>query len=360
MIVFFVALLISPFFVHYLVNYVAGKVSEIKKKIEIRQSFEVLRARFVGLGILVAVLQIWIDYPLMVQVMVQVSTRYSYRTSFFPILFDFLSYFSGLGILIPCLGFLYYFIFTGLKQAESLRETGRILRRLWKLTLMTSILVLLIPLFELFDFYIPYSGLNSGYFIVVGILVYLSMELGKLLIAYNVLKPDLDSHKKIRDFDFNKVVSKIGDFDFNKVFSEFNLEKGNKNEASFDYNKPFSDFKLKKRGTWLNVILVGINTLVFTAFLGLWVVNGSSMNSGTAILAILGIMLVSILLSLINLLPTLISHTGWKYVIFIFNIFFGPTIIGWLILLLIANATNKSAKREQEMAYLLRKLSDKQ
>lgn len=59
------------------------------------------------------------------------------------------------------------------------------------------------------------------------------------------------------------------------------------------------------------------------------------------------------------MIPTLISHTNWKYLIFIFNVFFGLTVFGWIILLIIANATNNSAKREQEMAYLLRKMSDK-
>ena len=59
------------------------------------------------------------------------------------------------------------------------------------------------------------------------------------------------------------------------------------------------------------------------------------------------------------MLPTLISYTNWKYLIFILNIFLGPTIIGWLILLLVATSTNNSAKREQEMAYLLRKVADK-
>lgn len=127
-----------------------------------------------------------------------------------------------------------------------------------------------------------------------------------------------------------------------------------KPSESNNYNKPFNEFRLQKHGLWLNFILfTTASTLVFA------LINVASLENDTAspITALITIF-VSILLSTINLIPTFISHTGWKYFIFILNIFLGPTIIGWFILLIVAISTNKNARKEQEMNYLLRKISD--
>jgi len=67
----------------------------------------------------------------------------------------------------------------------------------------------------------------------------------------------------------------------------------------------------------------------------------------------------AIIFSIINMIPVLVSHTGWKYILFLWNLLLGWTIIGWLIALIIAISTNNSAKREQELMYLIRKISDK-
>ncbi|MBY4973774.1 hypothetical protein K6V43_10415 [Streptococcus suis] len=105
-------------------------------------------------------------------------------------------------------------------------------------------------------------------------------------------------------------------------------------------------------GRALNIILYVISVVVYSFILAAFAPNISSSDA-------LGIILFLSLIDLIVLLPTFISHTGWKYIIFIANLLFAPTIIGWFLLLIIANVTNKSALREQEMNYLLRKVSDK-
>ena len=113
-------------------------------------------------------------------------------------------------------------------------------------------------------------------------------------------------------------------------------------------------FKIKKTGKWLNIFIV------LTDFIFLFtVVSIFQQYAYNSIFISIPFVVVLMILSALNMLPTLISYTNWKYLIFILNIFLGPTIIGWLILLLVATSTNNSAKREQEMAYLLRKVADK-
>lgn len=120
------------------------------------------------------------------------------------------------------------------------------------------------------------------------------------------------------------------------------------------------EFQLQKHGMWLNIFLILINSFLFFI---LWIIildsSRAVSNGEVGAPALFGLVFISVFLSLINLVPTLISHTNWKYLIFIFNIFIGPTIIGWLVLLLLAISTNKSDRREQEMAYLIRKMSNK-
>ena len=120
------------------------------------------------------------------------------------------------------------------------------------------------------------------------------------------------------------------------------------------------EFQLQKHGMWLNIFLILINSFLFFI---LWIIildsSRAVSNGEVGAPALFGLVFISVFLSLINLVPTLISHTNWKYLIFIFNIFIGPTIIGWLALLLLAISTNKSDRREQEMAYLIRKMSNK-
>lgn len=120
------------------------------------------------------------------------------------------------------------------------------------------------------------------------------------------------------------------------------------------------EFQLQKHGMWLNIFLILINSFLFFI---LWIIildsSRAVSNGEIGSPALFGLVFISVFLSLINLVPTLISHTNWKYLIFIFNIFIGPTIIGWLVLLLLAISTNKSDRREQEMAYLIRKMSNK-
>lgn len=162
-----------------------------------------------------------------------------------------------------------------------------------------------------------------------------------------------DIFKKTKNFFKNEAS------EYFKIFEEGLTEPNKKNSSqintsTINYNEPLDGFKLKRNGTWLNVFLVlsdFIFVLLLLSFLG---------SSGSNTINItLPILIASLIISWINMIPTLISHTNWKYLIFIFNVFFGLTVFGWIILLIIANATNNSAKREQEMAYLLRKMSDK-
>lgn len=124
-----------------------------------------------------------------------------------------------------------------------------------------------------------------------------------------------------------------------------------------NYNQPFNEFQVQKHGFWLNILLIFIDVIFFFSLMMFLAISGDTMHIGIPL--IISLAVISVPLSMINLLPTLISHTRWKYIIFILNIFLGPTIIGWFILLIVAISTNNSAKREQEMAFLLRKISDK-
>ena len=125
-----------------------------------------------------------------------------------------------------------------------------------------------------------------------------------------------------------------------------------------NYNQPSDEFQLKKHGLWMNFLLVFINFLLL--FFIFTLINEEAIyryGGGGGLLLWLAVL--AVILSCINLIPTFISHTRWKYLIYFINIFLGPTIIGWLVLLIVAIVTNNNAKRDQEMAFLMRKISDK-
>lgn len=61
----------------------------------------------------------------------------------------------------------------------------------------------------------------------------------------------------------------------------------------------------------------------------------------------------------IYLLPTFISGTNRKIMIFFFNVIFGVTIIGWILLLFLALDGNSKERQRQEMNHILNKMADK-
>ena len=167
----------------------------------------------------------------------------------------------------------------------------------------------------------------------------------------NTNQDALSNIKDGKDDSYRKFLNKIEFFIFR--MNQTNLTNNNDSHS-------LEEFQLQKHGLWLNIFLIFINTFLFFV---LWIMilesSRSISNQQVGVPALFGLVFVCVLLSLINLVPTLISHTNWKYLIFIFNIFIGPTIIGWLVLLLLAISTNKSDRREQEMAYLIRKMNNK-
>ncbi|MEI4342242.1 hypothetical protein [Streptococcus suis] len=157
----------------------------------------------------------------------------------------------------------------------------------------------------------------------------------------------------------NSLVKEEGNF-FRKLSDKYHLfliriMYSNTSSSTRNYNQPLSGFQLKKYGSWLNFAIIFIDFIFFAIIASAINHASDSMTEGISIV----LLIFCLLLSVFNSIPTLISHTRWKYLIFLLNIFLGPTIIGWLVLLIIAISTNNSAKREQEMAYLLRMMSDK-
>ncbi|HEM5087573.1 TPA: superinfection immunity protein [Streptococcus suis] len=157
----------------------------------------------------------------------------------------------------------------------------------------------------------------------------------------------------------NSFVKEEGNF-FRKLSDKYHLfliriMYSNTSSSTRNYNQPLSGFQLKKYGSWLNFAIIFIDFIFFAIIASAINHASDSMTEGISIV----LLIFCLLLSVFNSIPTLISHTRWKYLIFLLNIFLGPTIIGWLVLLIIAISTNNSAKREQEMAYLLRMMSDK-
>lgn len=123
-----------------------------------------------------------------------------------------------------------------------------------------------------------------------------------------------------------------------------------------DYNKPEESFKLKKRGYGINIFIYIVTLL--PVFYLITQLDGSYLSSSDTglILAVLGGVL---LFTYLYLLPTFICHSGAKFFIFFFNFFLGVTIIGWIVLLFWAMSSNKAYDNEQEMKYIMRKMSDR-
>lgn len=104
-------------------------------------------------------------------------------------------------------------------------------------------------------------------------------------------------------------------------------------------------FELKKHGTWLNYLILLVGPIFL--FIVLSAVSALlEIDFGIAATGI-GFIIILYLISTLYYLPTLISYSLWKYVIFILNIFFSWTIIGWIVLLILAIVTNSSEKKDQ-------------
>lgn len=124
-------------------------------------------------------------------------------------------------------------------------------------------------------------------------------------------------------------------------------------EEQMDYNVADNKFTYRKRtsSTVMNIILYLI-LFAPLAFLGYYFGVQFDLDLAPA-------MAIVAVVEYIYLLPTFISKTNRKFIIFIFNAFFGITILGWIILLIIALNGNEKDKRNQEISYLMRKMSEK-
>lgn len=124
-------------------------------------------------------------------------------------------------------------------------------------------------------------------------------------------------------------------------------------EEQMDHNVADNKFTYRKRtsSTVMNIILYLI-LFAPLAFLGYYFGVQFDLDLAPA-------MAIVAVVEYIYLLPTFISKTNRKFIIFIFNAFFGITILGWIILLIIALNGNEKDKRNQEMSYLMRKISEK-
>lgn len=127
-----------------------------------------------------------------------------------------------------------------------------------------------------------------------------------------------------------------------------------------NYNKSEKSFKYRHTGaTILNWLLFGLPLLIaiFSAQSLSQYLSGFGIYVGDSIFAII---LVAALLIFIYFLPAFICQSsGLKVALWVCLLVFGWTIIGWFILLFVATSSNSNRRRQQEMAYLMRKLADK-
>lgn len=112
-------------------------------------------------------------------------------------------------------------------------------------------------------------------------------------------------------------------------------------------------FEMKKKGNWINwVIFISGAIVIFfivtiLAEMGFPIIATGGVGAGLAII---------FLIDAIYFLPTLIYHasTGGKIMMFILNSLFGFTIIGWIILLIIATSRNSKERRAQELMHYVK------
>lgn len=109
-------------------------------------------------------------------------------------------------------------------------------------------------------------------------------------------------------------------------------------------------FKYKKSGQWVNMLVLGSGLLVFMLILSFLNNLGLPFSvAGTGG----GFFLILFIGDLIYFAPTLVYNAsfGEKFLMFLVNSLFGFTIIGWIILLIIATSRNRAEKYKQEMLH---------
>lgn len=117
-------------------------------------------------------------------------------------------------------------------------------------------------------------------------------------------------------------------------------------------NQP-REFKVRKSGFSITLNLI----LFLIIFLPVLFLGGSLAGSflGNGIVVFVFFAAIAVWL---YLLPTFISHTGRKIVIFIFNVLMGWTLIGWIILIFFALSGNKDERHRQELHYMVNRMND--
>lgn len=110
-------------------------------------------------------------------------------------------------------------------------------------------------------------------------------------------------------------------------------------------------FELKKHGKTLNRIMFGLGFIFLLIISSLiFSILDFSLTSGVTVAGLL----VLFLFTFIFYLPTFLYHASVsaKFFVFILNMVFGGTILGWIVLLIIVNSKNKEyAFREELLHY---------
>lgn len=132
---------------------------------------------------------------------------------------------------------------------------------------------------------------------------------------------------------FSPITNSSNDEQVNQATTQYN-------SSDYHYRKPISS-------TLMNVILF--------AFLFLPSLFVLSNFDGIISDGIGGYLIILAISECIYLLPTLISHSGRKFIIWILNILFGWTILGWLILLFLALDGNNKRRMVHSLDHIANK-----
>ncbi|MFW8053161.1 superinfection immunity protein [Vagococcus fluvialis] len=112
-------------------------------------------------------------------------------------------------------------------------------------------------------------------------------------------------------------------------------------------------FEMTKKGRWINWAIFISGAVVIFFILTILTELGFSIGASGSIGAGIAILF---LIDAVYFLPSLIYHasTGGKIIMFILNSLFGFTIIGWIILLIIASSRNSKERRAQELMHYVK------
>lgn len=175
----------------------------------------------------------------------------------------------------------------------------------------------------------------------------------KALILEAQMKKDHADQEKIPSLD--EIVESIEKEELSKLNSTTKQSETSQTESSTVAFE--DDFSAVKHGTWINILLLifGMFPVIMIALKINNITGSSTLGGGYLVIGLIGLVG-----SAVYYLPTFIYHasTGGKILMWIFNTVLSWTLIGWILLLVIATSRNKKSVLEQQNLHYLKKISD--